>query len=77
VLIRTAGRSAAVGAVIGLMLAIVGGSALQGFLYGLSPLDPGAYFVVTVLVVATGWAATIIPFRKALRVSPAIALKQL
>ena len=69
----------AAGLVIGLALALLfarlGGSGIQGMLFGVSPLDPWTYGVVTTLVVVVSLAATLIPARRAMRVDPMVALR--
>lgn len=58
-----------------LLLALLAGPALRGFLYGLSPSDPMSQIAVVFVVVLTAWVATILPMRRALRVDPAITLR--
>jgi putative ABC transport system permease protein len=64
-----------VGAASGLALAIAGGRALAGFLYGVSPADPLAYLVSTGILLLASIIAAAIPARRAARVSPMTALR--
>jgi ABC-type antimicrobial peptide transport system permease subunit len=63
------------GAAAGLGLAIAGGRALAGFLYGVSPVDPVAYLVSTGILLLASVIAAAIPARRAARVSPMTALR--
>ena len=63
------------GAASGLALAIAGGRALAGFLYGVSPADPVAYLVSTGILLLASIIAAAIPARRAARVSPMTALR--
>ena len=76
VLVSTSGRGVLLGLGAGLLLSIVGGMLLRGYLYGLSPLDPFAYAGVLALLGATAAAATFVPARRACRVDPAITLRE-
>jgi len=49
----------------GLVLSLACGPVLRSYLYGLSPLDPVAYGMVTLLLVAAAGTATVIPARRA------------
>ena len=72
---RSTSRPIVIGAFIGLLLAVLAGPALRGFLYGLSPTDPMVYVAVLCIVILTAWTATILPLRRALRVDPAVTLR--
>ena len=74
-LFRRSSRPTAIGAVIGLSLVALAGPVLRGFLYGLSPTSPVVYLAVVLVVAVTGWAATLLPMRRALRVDPAVTLR--
>lgn len=63
------------GAASGLVLAIAGGRALAGFLYGVSPADPVAYLGSTAILLLASVIAAAIPARRAARVSPMVALR--
>ena len=76
VLVSTSGRGVLLGLGAGLILSIVGGTLLRGYLYGLSPLDPLAYSGVLALLGLTAAAATFVPARRACRVDPAVTLRE-
>jgi ABC-type antimicrobial peptide transport system permease subunit len=59
----------------GLVLSLAAGSLLRGYLFGLSPIDPSSYGIVTLVLLAAAIAATAIPVRRALRVDPAVTLR--
>jgi ABC-type antimicrobial peptide transport system permease subunit len=63
---------------IGAGLAVAGGVAqlARGLLFGVSPLDPSAYGLMIVLIVASAALATYLPARRAGRVSPAATLRE-
>jgi predicted permease len=63
------------GTAAGLGLAIAGGRALAGFLYGVSPADPVAYLVSTGVLLLASIIAAAIPARRAAQVSPMTALR--
>ncbi len=65
----------AVGGMIGLALAFLATRALQGFLFGIAPLDPVAFLAVPALLVAVALLAAYIPARRASQVDPVRALK--
>jgi predicted permease len=64
------------GLAIGLALAIVGGFVLRSSLFGLSILDPLSYLSAAAILGAAALIATLVPLRRALRVDPAITLRQ-
>jgi predicted permease len=76
VLVSTSGRGVLLGLGAGLLLSMVGGTLLRGYLYGLSPLDPLAYTGVLALLGLTAAAATFVPARRACRVDPAVTLRE-
>ena len=63
------------GLAVGLLLSMAAGFGLRGSLFGLSPLDPVAYLGVSALMAMATVLATAIPGRRALRVDPAVTLK--
>jgi putative ABC transport system permease protein len=68
-------RLVAVGAAIGLLLALAAGGQVQALLYETSPHDPLVMAVVVTLVLVVGVVASAIPARRATRVDPATALR--
>jgi putative ABC transport system permease protein len=72
---RACRRPVMAGVILGLVLSVMAGSALRGFLFGLSPLDPISYATVAVILTAAAVGATAIPVRRALRVDPAVTLR--
>jgi ABC-type antimicrobial peptide transport system permease subunit len=67
---------AVVGCAAGLLLASALTRLLQGFLYGINPLDPVTFAAVPVLLAAVALLATWFPARRALSVDPMQALRQ-
>jgi predicted permease len=74
-LLRRTGGPVAMGLVAGLLLATLAGPVLRGYLYGLSPSDPVAYFAAIAVIVLTAWISTLVPMRRALLVDPAATLR--
>lgn len=63
------------GLVVGLAAGALVTRLLSGLLYGVSPLDPLTWVLVTVALGGTGLLATLIPARRATRVDPLVALR--
>lgn len=68
-------RLAALGVAIGLLGAVVASRLVRGLLYGVSPLDPLAFSVVPLTLVAVAALAVYLPARRAAGVDPIRALK--
>jgi putative ABC transport system permease protein len=68
-------RLAAIGVVIGVLLALAMSRSLASLLVGVSVFDPVIYAGVALALLAVAAAATIIPARRAARVDPVTALK--
>ncbi len=68
-------RIVAAGVVIGLIGAVAVTRVLQTFLFGVTPTDPVAYTVVTVLLLMVGLIAAWLPARRATRIDPWAALR--
>jgi ABC-type antimicrobial peptide transport system permease subunit len=72
------GQSAALTAV-GILVGLAGAAAttryLQGMLFGLTPLDPSTFIIVSVLFAIVALVAAFVPARRATRVDPLVALR--
>ncbi len=72
---RPARIAMAAGLVVGLGLSLSMSAVLDGMLFGLSPFDGVAFATVAAILTVTGVAATAIPAQRALRVDPAVIMK--
>ena len=61
--------------VVGAGLALALGRFFTPILYGVSPKDPGTYALALALMAAIGLVACFVPTRRALRIDPAVALR--
>lgn len=68
-------RIVAAGVVIGLAGAVGVTRVLQTFLFGVTPTDPIAFTIVTLLLIAVGLLAAWLPARRATRIDPCAALR--
>ena len=68
-------RIVGAGVVVGLIGAAVVTRVLQRFLFGVTPTDPVAFTIVTLLLVAIGLLAAWVPARRATRIDPWDALR--
>jgi predicted permease len=75
-LVSSSGRAMLLGLGAGILLSFACGPLLRAYLYGLSPLDPLAYGMVTLLLATAAGLATVIPARRACHVDPAITLRE-
>jgi predicted permease len=73
---RQAARLLAGGLVAGLLVAWLGASVLQGFVYGVSVRDPLTYLMVPLLFAGVGFVASYLPARRATRVSPTEVMRE-
>jgi predicted permease len=65
----------ALGAALGVPIALVLGHTIRGLLYGVSPLDPLSILVSLALLLAVGLVACYLPARRAARIDPMTALR--
>jgi ABC-type antimicrobial peptide transport system permease subunit len=65
----------ALGAVLGVMVALPVTRLASTLLYGVSPIDPLTYISITLLLLTVALLACYIPARRATRVDPLIALR--
>jgi len=63
------------GTACGLAASVAVTRAMAGLLYGVSPVDPIVFAGVSLVLAAAGFAATLIPARRATRVDPIVALR--
>ncbi|HWB30525.1 MAG TPA: ABC transporter permease [Vicinamibacterales bacterium] len=68
-------RIVAAGLVVGLAGAVLVTRVLQSFLFGVTPTDPIAFTIVTLLLLAVGLLAAWLPARRATRIDPSAALR--
>lgn len=65
----------AIGAGVGVVLALAGGRAASTLLFGVRPYDPLALFLSLAALVAIGFVASYAPARRAMRIEPVTALR--
>jgi putative ABC transport system permease protein len=68
-------RMTAIGAVIGLVMALPLPKAFEAMFYDLHIHEPGLYFIVPVAMALVAMLATYIPARRAMRVDPMVVLR--
>jgi ABC-type antimicrobial peptide transport system permease subunit len=73
--LRQALQWCAIGTVIGAAVGAAVTTLLRGVLFGLSPIDPGAFAASTAIIVAVALASTLGPARQAARIDPLIAIR--
>jgi putative ABC transport system permease protein len=73
--VMSATRVIAVGAVIGLVAAVALARSISTFLYGVQPLDPLTFGSVAVVLALTAAIATAAPALRAVRVDPVVTLR--
>jgi putative ABC transport system permease protein len=65
----------AVGAAVGVGIALLGATALGSLLIGIGPADPASFGAAVLAILLVGAAASYVPARRALRVDPSAALR--
>ena len=73
--LAAAGRTAFVGAGLGLVAAAAGGRVVQAMLFGVSPLDAVAVTIAPAGILVLAVAASVIPARRAARIDPIVSLR--
>jgi predicted permease len=73
--LREALQLAALGATLGLLLAVPAARLLRSQLFGVGPMDPLTLAIVPVVLAAVAVAAAYLPARRATRVDPVVALR--
>jgi putative ABC transport system permease protein len=74
-ILREGAAMLSAGLVLGLLLAFATGKLVSSLLYQVSALDPVAFTVAPLVLVAAGLLATWLPARRATRISPMEALR--
>ncbi|HVS16918.1 MAG TPA: ABC transporter permease [Thermoanaerobaculia bacterium] len=69
-------RLTGAGIALGVLVAVATSRLLAGSLFGVSPLDPGTYALVAILVATGATVACYLPARRASRLDPVVALRQ-
>jgi putative ABC transport system permease protein len=64
-----------IGGIVGIGCALLLGRFIEGMLYGVRPLDPLTFAVVTAVLALAALLASLIPASKAVRVEPVTALR--
>ena len=75
-LVSSSGGAMLLGVGAGLLLSLGCGPVLRSYLYRLSPLDPVAYGMATLILAGAAALATVIPARRACRLDPARTLRE-
>jgi ABC-type antimicrobial peptide transport system permease subunit len=66
---------ATIGIAVGLLGAAAGARALQGMLFGITPLDPRTFVALPLLFGLVAIIARYVPARYAMKVDPLVALR--
>jgi predicted permease len=73
--LREGGRTTAIGIGIGLVLALLAGQFLQGFLYGVNGAEPLVLVIAPLILLGASLLASYVPALRATRVDPTVALR--
>jgi predicted permease len=73
--LRQAMTLVAVGLVVGLAVAVLVSRAVATLLFGISATDPATFTLVSIVLVAVGLVASVVPAWRASRVDPIVALR--
>jgi ABC-type antimicrobial peptide transport system permease subunit len=73
--VRSGALLAIAGCAVGLSAAVMLGRIVQGMLFGTAPTDPTVLAIVAAVTFIASVAATVIPARRATRVSPVTSLR--
>jgi putative ABC transport system permease protein len=65
----------AIGVTVGIVVSLLSGRLIAGLLFGVTAYDPATYGVVLTLLPAVAMCAVLLPVRRAVRVSPLVALR--
>ncbi len=74
--LRDGARLVLPGGIVGLLLAVPVARALEGVLYGVTPVDPLTFGLAPVLLTVAALLAIYVPARRATRVDPATVLRE-
>jgi ABC-type antimicrobial peptide transport system permease subunit len=74
-ILRDAGLVVAVGLLLGVIAALALARTLADMLFGLEPVDAGAYLIATATLLVVAAIAAFIPARRASMIDPVLALR--
>ncbi|MBX3737707.1 MAG: ABC transporter permease [Candidatus Didemnitutus sp.] len=73
--LRQSGWQVGLGLALGIGVSFFAGQLMAGFLYAVSPRDPGTFIGTVLALGSAGVFATLVPALRALRVNPVVALR--
>ncbi len=74
-IVGNAARLVVIGAVIGVVGALLSSRAIGTLLYGVKPADPWTFAVIVVVIAGTALLASYLPARRAAKVDPLVAIR--